>query len=57
MFVDDKKICREMINTLDCIILQVDLNNIQKWLEQWQMKYKSTKCKVMYLGNANDRPK
>ena len=45
MYADDTKICREMSNTLDSIELQADLNNIQKWSEQWQMKFNSAKCK------------
>jgi len=46
-----------MIDTSDSGKLQVDLNNIQKWSEEWQLKFNSTKCKVMHLGNANDRSK
>jgi len=34
MYADDTKICREMSDNLDCIKLQVDLNNVQKWSEQ-----------------------
>jgi len=35
----------------------MDLNNIQRWSEQWQLKFNSMKCKVMHLGNENDRTK
>ena len=57
MYADDTKICREMNNTRDSIELQTDLNNIQKWSEQWQMKFNSAKCKVMHFGHANGQSK
>ena len=57
MYADDTKICRETGDTLDSIKLQADLNNIQKWSEQWQLKFNSAKCKVMHLGYANGRSK
>ena len=31
--------------------LQQDLSNLQEWLEKWQLRFKTTKCKVMCLGN------
>ena len=55
MYADVTKICREMSDTSDSGKLQVDLNNIQKWSEEWQLKFNITKCKVMHLGNANDQ--
>ena len=57
MYADDTKLCRETGNSSDCTKLQLDLNNIQNWADQWQLKFNSTKCKVMYLGNGNDRSK
>ena len=57
MYADGTKICREVCDTSDSGKLQVDLNNIQKWSEEWQLKFNSTKYKVMHLGNANDRSK
>ena len=45
MYADDIKICKEMSDTLDGIKLQADLNNmLQKWSEQWQLKFNSVKC-------------
>jgi len=57
MYADGTKICREVCDTSDSGKLQMDLNNIQKWSEEWQLKFNSTKYKVMHLGNANDRSK
>lgn len=57
MYADDTKICKEISDTLDRMKLQVDLNNIQKWSDQWQLKFNNTICQVMHLENANDRPK
>ena len=36
---------------------QEDLNNIQKWSRQRQLKFNSVKFKVMHLGYANSRSK
>jgi len=57
MYADDTKICRQMSDILDSLKLQADLNNIQKWSEQWQMKFNSAKCKVIHLGHVNGRSK
>ena len=42
MYAHDTKICREMGDTPDCIKLQVDSNNEQKWSDQWRLKFNST---------------
>jgi hypothetical protein len=31
-------------------ILQEDLNTLEDWSNKWQLKFNSTKCKVMYVG-------
>jgi len=39
----------------DCEELQADLDSIQHWSEKWQMKFNSSKCKIMHLGHSSDR--
>jgi hypothetical protein len=29
------------------------LRRLQEWSERWQLKFNSTKCKVMHLGKRN----
>ena len=31
--------------------LQQDLSNLRNWSENWQLRFNTTKCKVMHLGN------
>ena len=35
--------------------LQTDLNCIQQWYDKWQLKFNSTKCKVIHLGHDNSK--
>ena len=35
--------------------LQVDLNNMGKWAEKWQMSFNNDKCKCLHIGQANDK--
>ena len=33
------------------------MESLQKWSEEWQLKFNSTKCKVMHLGKENRKHK
>jgi len=35
--------------------LQDDLNRIQQWSDKWQLRFNSTKCKVIHLGHDNSK--
>ena len=35
------------------VSLQEDLNNLLKWSNEWQLKFNTTKCKVMHYGLGN----
>jgi len=34
-------------------ILQVDIDNLVKWSNEWQMKFNPQKCKVLAMGKSN----
>ena len=55
MYADDTKVVREVTTTIDCEELQADLDSIQHWSEKWQLKFNSSKCKIMHLGHSSDR--
>jgi len=55
MFADDTKIYREIISQHEFVILQQDLNLLQDWTHLWQLKFNAEKCKVMHLGQSNDK--
>ena len=41
------------IQTLsDWYILQKDLNRLVKWAEKWQMKFNTTKCKIIQMTKS-----
>ena len=53
IYADDTKISREVSGTHGYNKLQTDLNQIQTWSDDWQLKFNSTKCKVMHIGHSN----
>jgi len=57
MYADDTKLSREVGNIIDQTTLQKDLNDIQTWSDTWQLKFNSTKCKVMLMGSTNKHAK
>ena len=55
MYADDTKIGRQVATAEDSKKLQADLNRMQQWSDKWQLKFNSTKCKVMHLGYDNSK--
>ena len=52
LFADDCKIYGG-VNTTSQNKLQLDLNNLERWSNQWQLPF--TKCKVMHFGYKNPK--
>jgi len=52
-FADDSKIFGKAITPADRLQLQLDLDALRKWAEDWQMKFDISKCKVMHTGPRN----
>ena len=57
MYADDTTVSREVCSSEDCKALQSDVNHIQTWSDTWQLKFNSSKCKVMHIGHANTHAK
>jgi len=49
MFADDTKLWSRISEAADGIKLQEDLDNICKWLNDWQLQLNMDKCKVMHI--------
>ena len=53
LFADDAKLYRNIASDDDPLALQHDLQQLNKWSEEWQLHFNSSKCKVMHLGRQN----
>ena len=52
-FADDTTFLRSVESQEDRHKLQVDLNNLIRWAEKWQMLFNNDKCKCQHIGQAN----
>ena len=55
IFADDTKLFRAIRTPEDREKLQDDLNQLVKWSEKWQLGFNENKCKVLHLGNSNQK--
>jgi ribonucleases P/MRP protein subunit RPP40 len=53
MFADDTKIWRVLRKNEDPEILQEDLHRLEKWSEEWLLRFNAAKCKVMHIGGLS----
>jgi hypothetical protein len=53
IFADDTKIYRNITSHQDHLILQRDINNAQKWSEDWGLKFNQNKCTAISLKRNN----
>jgi hypothetical protein len=49
LFADDSLLYRKIKTPEDSIILQDDLNRLQKWEKDWQMSFNPSKCEVIRI--------
>ena len=35
--------------------MQQDIDNLSEWSQKWQLHFNTEKCKIMHLGNNNNR--
>ena len=57
LFADDAKIYRALTSPQDAEILQADINALEKWSDEWLLKFNPQKCQVMHCGSANSNTK
>jgi hypothetical protein len=53
-FADDTKVGRVVESDNDREKLQMDLDRLGEWSEDWQMLFNSGKCKVIHFGRRNN---
>ena len=46
MFADDTKVWRVIETDLDCSALQMDIDVLLKWSDQWLLRLNPQKCKL-----------
>ena len=51
LFADDSLIYRTIKTPQDSLILQKDLNTLQKWESTWKMEFHPDKCKLLRITN------
>ena len=49
LYADDILLYITINSYADCLILQLDLDSLQKWTEDWQMKFNFTKCDFLRI--------
>ena len=54
LFADDNKVYRIIYDENDVKQLQCDLNTLQKWSENWQLRFHPDKCEVLRVTHARD---
>ena len=54
LFADDSKVYRIIYDENDEKQLQYDLNTLQKWSENWQLRFHPGKCEVLRITHARD---
>ena len=42
---------KKLISTTSHNELQDDINRLIKWSKKWELKFNTSKCKVMHFGN------
>ena len=50
LFADDTKILRQVSSTDDAITLQYDLDSLERWSNDWLLKFNADKYHVLTLG-------
>ena len=55
MFADDTKLYTQIRDEEDVSKLQRDLDRLQEWARNWQLKFNPDKCKVLHLGRTNQQ--
>jgi ribonuclease P/MRP protein subunit RPP40 len=53
LFADDTKAYKAISSINDCVELQRDLDEMQKWATEWQMRFHLDKCKVLRIGRGH----
>ena len=53
MFADDTKVFKDVYTIKDMEILQQDMQELEKWSNNWLLKFHPDKCNVLSAGKRN----
>ena len=56
LFADDNKLIKMLLSMMSHSELQNDLNHLISWSEKWQLKFNTSKCKVLRFGQSDTKP-
>ena len=54
LFADDSKVYKIVYDENHEKQLQCDLHTLQKWSENWQLRFHTAKCQVLRVTHARD---
>jgi ribonuclease P/MRP protein subunit RPP40 len=55
-FADDTKLGNRVDSQNYIDNIQADIDRLVGWVENWQMSFNISKCKVMHIGSSNPKP-
>lgn len=55
IFADDTKMYGRVVTEDDRECIQRDIERLSEWSEEWQLKFNTSKCSVMHLGQNNPK--
>ena len=55
MCAGDTKIFRQITGLVNKVTLQDDLDQLDKWAQQWQLSFNVDKCKILHLDKTNGK--
>ena len=53
LYADGSKIFSIINNWEDALVVQIDLDSISKWMNDWGMQLNTKICKVLHYGKGN----
>ena len=53
MFADDTNVFKDLYTITDMKILQQDMQELEKWSNNWLLKFHPNKCNVLSAGKRN----
>ena len=53
LFADDTKLLNKVENVEDALLIQDDINALQKWSDTWLLKFHADKCHVLTIGKPH----
>ena len=55
IFADDTKLYHPILSLADAESLQLDIDNLLLWADNWLLRFNESKCKVLHFGRKNPK--